>query len=367
MTTRGLRAAVAVAAGALLLFGTAGCSAERTESNELKLVYKSGMGDDRVFDRCIAPSTAGDPPYDNDVFTLPTDRRTWNVQPTPGSDETQPYVMGPAPMADPDTHKSRSGPQVAVWFTTDFYLNWDCGFDLTKSLSGQKGTQDSPVVRFFDRTGRTAQISSDSGGFDIDKWRTLLRSTMALVERDVLQQQTKKYDSDTLKDNIGDVYEKMEAQLAPAFQEKLNEKVGGDYFCGIEYDGGKNVTWREPVLDAQGNPSIDPVTKLPVTKPKTGKCPPVRIDITNIDLASAEIQTAADQAYVAEQNAKAARVKAESDKAVAGLATDPNVLKLKEMENERAIADAQAKACQEAAGGCTVIQGDAGRMMLPAR
>lgn len=48
---RGMRCALAAVAAGAVLVGATGCSAERTESNEIKLVYKSGMGDDRVFDR----------------------------------------------------------------------------------------------------------------------------------------------------------------------------------------------------------------------------------------------------------------------------------------------------------------------------
>lgn len=348
MRARGLRRAVALAAVGVLAAGTqAGCSAERTEANELKLYYMAGAGDDRVFKECIAPGTAGSPMYDNDVFTLPVDARTYNVLPDKGADSNSPLIVGSAPAKD-----GSSGPQVAVWFTTDFYLNWDCGFDQTKSLSKQKGSADSPVVQFWEKVGRSAQLSDNNGNFDTGKWTTMLKTRLATAELDVIQQQTKLYDAATLKDNLGDTYEQMEAALGPAFQEKLQEKMGGQFFCGSEFAGGKPVTWQEPTLDAQGRPKMDPVTRLPVTQPKTGKCPPVRIDITNIDLASPAAQNAADAAYVAEQQAKAAKVKADSDQAVAKLATDPNVMRLKEMDNQKAIAEA----CAQGAN-CTLIQG----------
>lgn len=356
MRARGLRRTVALAVVAVLAAGTqAGCSSERTEANELKLYYLAGTGDDRVFKQCIAPGTAGPPMYDNDVFTLPTDSRTWDVLPDTGADSNTPLVVGSAPVKDSDTGVVRSGAQVAVWYTTDFYLNTDCGFDMTKSLSRQKGSAGSPVVQFWEKVGRSAQLSNNDGKFDHSKWNAMLMTRLATVERDVIQQQTKLYDSDTLKDNLGDTYERMEAALGPAFQEKLQEKLGGQFFCGTEFAGGKPVTWQEPVLDEQGHPQMDPVTRLPVTKPKTGSCPPVRIDITNIDLANPQAQAAADAAYVAEQQAKAARVKADSDQAVAKLATDPNVMRLKEMDNQREIAEACAKGAN-----CTLIQGVGG-------
>lgn len=351
MRARGLRRLVALAAVGALAAGTqAGCSAERTEANELKLYYMAGTGDDRVFKQCIAPGTAGPAMYDNDVFTLPVDARTYNVLPDKGADSNTPLIVGSAPAKD-----GTSGPQVAVWYTTDFYLNWDCGFDQTKTLSGQKGSESSPVVQFWEKVGRSAQLSDNNGTFDTDKWKAMLGTRLATVERDVIQQQTKLYDAATLKDNLGDTYEQMEAALGPAFQEKLQEKMGGQFFCGSEFAGGKPVTWQDPVLDAQGKPRMNPVTRLPETNPKTGKCPPVRIDITNIDLASPQAQSAADGAYVAEQQAKAAKVKADSDQAVAKLATDPNVMKLKEMDNQKEIAEA----CAQGAN-CTLIQGVGG-------
>ncbi len=350
---RGLRRAVALAAVGVLVVGTAGCSAERTEANEIKLYYMAGAGDDRVFKQCIAPGMAGPAMMDNDVYTLRTDARTWNVLPDPGADSNEPLTVGSAPVVtDAKTHATRSGPQVAVWYTTDFYLNWDCGWDWTKSLKGQKGSATSPVVQFWESVGRSAELSDNSGEFDIDAWKRMLQARLVTVERDVLQQQTKRYDSDTLKDNLGDTYEKMEAALGPAFQEKLQEKLGGQFFCGTGFAGGKTVTWQEPVLDAQGNPTMDPVTKLPTTAKKSGKCPPVRIDITNIDLANGDAQNAADAAYVAEQQAKAAKVKADSDAAVARQATDPNVMRLREMDNQREI----ARLCASGAN-CTLIQG----------
>jgi len=350
---RGMRCLAAVAVG-VLAFGAAGCSAERTESNEIKLVYKSGMGDDRVFDRCIAPTAAGDWIADNDVFTLPTDKRTWNIAPSEDADEQNPIVSGTIPKVDPESKERRPGPTVDVWLTTDFYLNWDCGFDYTKSLNGQKGAADSPVVTFFNRTGRTAEISSNGGDFDIGKWKSMLRTTLAKVELDVVQAETRKYDADDLDANIGDVYAQMEAAMGPAFQKALNAKMNGDYFCGVEFDGGKVVKWVER--------SIDPVTKKIVETQKSGKCPPVRIDITNIDLHDKQIQDARTETYVAEQRAKAAKVKAASDREVAELAKDPNVLRLKQMENERAIAEACARSAS-----CTMIQGNPGSVIVPAR
>jgi hypothetical protein len=332
------------------------CSAERTELNELKLVYKSGVGDDRQFDRCIAPGEAGDWIADNDVFTLPTDKRTWNIAASDDADQREPIVSGSLPKLDPQTRESRPGPAVDVWLTTDFYLNWDCGFDYGKPLKGQKGSAASPVVTFFNRTGRSAQISSNDGDFDLGKWRTMLRTTLAKVELDVVQSETRKYDADELDANLGDVYVQMEAAMGPAFQRALTAKMGGEYFCGVEYDGGKPVTWTERSLGADGKP---------VEKQQQGTCPPVRIDITNIDLHDKAIQDARVQSYVVEQQSRAALTKAKSDKAVADLAKDPNVMRLKEMENERAIAEACARSQQ---GGCTLIQGiNPGSVNVPAK
>lgn len=356
MIVRGMRRAAVIAAVVALAGAQAGCAAERTEANQIKLYYMAGTGDDRVFKQCIAPGTAGPPMYDNDVFTLPTGSRTWNVLPDPGADSNTPLTVGSAPVeTDSKTGATRSGPQVAVWYTTDFYLNWDCGFDYTKALDGQKGRADSPAVQFWQKVGRDAQLSDDDGNFDVGKWRVMLLARMATVERDVIQQQTKLRDSDTLKDNLGDVYEQMEASLGPAFQEKLVAKLGGQFFCGTGFDGGRTVTWNEPVLDGRGQPAMDPVTHLPKTVAKTGTCPPVRIDITNIDLANPQAQNAADAAYVAVQDAKAAAVKVAADKAAADQAKDPNFLRIKEMENQRAIAEACAKGAN-----CTLIQGVGG-------
>ncbi len=334
---------VALAAVGVLALTQTGCSAERTELNEIKLVYKSGYGDDRKFDRCVAPGEAGDWIADNDVFTLPTDKRTWNIADTDDADQRNPIVSGSLPKRDPETGESRPGPTVDVWLTTDFYLNWDCGFDHSKSLRGQRGSADSPVVTYFDRTGRSAEISDNDGDFDVAKWKAMLSTTLAKVEMDVVQAETRKYDADQLDANLGDVYAQMEASMGAAFQRALTAKMGGEYFCGVEYDGGQPVTWTERSIGADGKP---------VETKRTGSCPPVRIDITNIDLHDKDIQAARVQSYVAEQQARAALTKAKSDKAIADLAKDATVMRLKELENERAIAEACARGTN-----CTLIQG----------
>jgi hypothetical protein len=316
---------VALGAAVTLTLGTqSACSAERTELNELKMVYLSGIGDDRQFDRCIAPGQAGEWSADNDVFVVPTDKRTWNIAPSEDADQREPIVSGTIPKTDPETKTSRPGPTVDVWLTTDFYLHWDCGFDYSKSLKGQRGAADSPVVTFFNRTGRSAEISSNTGDFNLDKWRSMLRTTLAKVEMDVIQAETRKHDADDLDANIGDVYSRMEAAMGPAFQEALKAKMGGEYFCGVEYAGGRPVSWTEKTIDAGGQI---------VETTKTGPCPPVRIDVTNIDLHDRAIQEARTRTYVVEQEARAALTKAESDKKIAQLADDPRVMELRKQQN----------------------------------
>lgn len=351
-----IRRAVAVAtAGLLLAAGLSACSS-RAGANEIYLYYKAGVGDNREFAECIEPGKAGSYPVDDEIFALPTDKRTWNIQPVDGADDTNPIVAGslPKPILDEQGKQTgtRTGPAVNVWLTTDFYLNWDCD---TEKNDG-RGDASSPVVQFFERTGRTAQISDDAGTFNIENWRTMLRTTLATVQRDILQAETRKWDADDLDANTGDVYAKMEAALGPAFQKALNAKMGGEYFCGVEFAGGAEVQWIER--------TYDPKTGAIAETPKKGSCPPVRIDITNIDMNDPGIAAARNEAYIAEQRAERDKTEAQSRVEVAntiknggaGAAEIQRQQYELEIEKERT---RQVEACAKSGAQCTVVVGGA--------
>lgn len=373
---RAIKKIAAVATAGLLIFGTAAC-ASRPATNEIYLYYTAGAGEDRKFEECIDPGKSGSYPVDDELFSLPTDKRTWNIQPAVrdakgvvigngGADSNDPIVAGSLPkpiLNDKGVETgSRTGPAVNVWLTTDFYLNWDC--DTEKN--GGKGDANSPVVQFFDRTGRTAQISDAEANFSLENWRKMLRSTVATVEFDAIQAETRKFDADALDANTGDVYAKMEAALGPAFQRALIAKMGGEYFCGVEFAGGREVTWTERVLDpATGqivDGYIDPKTSKLVPGPRKGSCPPVRIDITAIDMNDPAIAAARTKTYITEQDGESELTAAKNRNAVAaeikrggpGAAEIQRQQNALELEKERT---RQVDLCRQTTGAVCIVGG----------
>lgn len=337
-----LRRSVGLAAVLALAAGASAC-ATRAPSDEIVLYYKAGAGDDKVFKECIEPGKAGPYPVDDEVFYLPVNLRTWNIRPD-GGDTNQPIKSGSKPVGD------QPGPEVVVWATADFYLNSDC-----------KGGKESPIVRFWEQTGRRPWLdgkgvsTNGEGGFNEDAWRAMLLNTLVPAEEKALREQTRLFTADDLDANTNGVWGQIERMIGPIFLEQLNSRLGGDYFCGTGYKRGEQVTWEEHVpdgVDANGVPKFK-------TEERKGTCPPIRISITDINFADGNIAAARARVFAAEQDAKAKLIaaKAELDQAniLGAAAKNELYLRYKEIEARAAAAEA----CK-ANANCTVIIDGAG-------
>lgn len=346
MTTRkatiARRGAIGLAAIALTA-GMAACST-RAPSDSLILYYKAGDGDNREWKECIQPGTAGSYPVDDEIFAIPTSVRTWNIA-EQGGDTKTPIKSGTQPITQ--NGQTQAGIDVAVYATSDFYINVDCA----------KG-KDSPVVKFWEKLGRRYHISSDGeDGFNQKNFITLLRNTLVPAEEKAIRQETRKYDVNTLDANLSDVWTTMERNLAPSFLNELNAKLGGDFFCGVGYNGGKKVSWTEweatGKTDANGQPTYEEVDKA-------GSCPPVRISINNVEIFDKEARGARDRVYAAEQNANADRIEAQGQADAAAKLKDvgdsPGYVRLQEIEAEKTAAKEMADACKQAPS-CVVVGG----------
>jgi hypothetical protein len=309
---------------------TTGCST-RAQSDEIILYYASGAGENKQFVECIKPGEAGSYPMDDEIYSLPTSQRTWNIR-TSGGDSKDPITSGSKPSAD-----GQPGPSVSIFATADFYLNVDCA-----------DGKSSPIVQFWERTGRRYGISTDGeNGFDQKKWITMLMNTLVPAEEKALREQTMRYLADDLDANIGSVWAKIEAQLGGTFMTELKAKLGGEFFCGTGYAGGRKTTWDEPVLNADGSMT---------TRKAEGTCPPIRVSISDINFTDAGIADARNKVYKAKSEAEAALIaaRAEVDKAalLSKAANDPAYLRLKEIEAQLEA----AKACA-ANPNCTLVIG----------
>lgn len=328
MRSRITTALALLTAGAVLA-GTAACST-RADSDMIVLYYKNGAGDNKTFEECIQPGKSGSYPIDDQIFALPTSLRTWNIRPS-GGDSKDPIKSGSKPVG------SQPGPEVVVYTAADFYLNTDCS-----------GGESSPIVQFWEQTGRRYGVSKDGeDGFDSKAWTSMLINTLVTAQEKALREQTRNWTADELDANLNGAWSQMEQRIAAGFAAELRTKVGGDYFCGASYQRGRTVTWKEPVVNSDGTIG---------QADKSGKCPPVRVSITDVNLADPGIVDARNKVYKAQQEAEAELIKARAEVEKAKLldqaAQNSAYIQLKKIEAQLEA----AKACA-ANPNCTLVIG----------
>ncbi|GIM88847.1 hypothetical protein [Paractinoplanes toevensis] len=340
---RSIRPIVAIGLGLALVASTAACST-RPPVDEVWLYYMNGSVDKKEFKECIDPNTKGPWQANNDTFALPTSLRTWNVAPT-GGDTSQPTIVGSKPGAD-----GQAGPQMDVWTTVEFYLNTNC--------DGGKG---SPVVQFWEKTGRRYGVSNGSAELSEEGWDKVLANTLVPVQAKAMQRVARAYSADEMDTNVltvdpkvlaaatpdkpvdREVWKKMEDAMAEEFTEQLRAKVGGDYFCGaVGTDkAGAPITYDR----------------------KTGVCPAVRVSITDINYHDPALQAKRAEVRAAAEDAKKKLIEAQSQTAVsaelAKAAKSPEYLRLKELETWLA----GIQACAQNAN-CTTFVGEPGSVAV---
>lgn len=350
---------IMLAIAAALVAGSLSACSTYAPADMVILYYTSGTGENREFHECIEPGKSGDYPIDDEIFALPTSIRTWNIRPKDG-DTNVPITSGTLPVAvDGADGGTQPGAEVKVYATADFYLNTDCS----------KG-KNSPIVKFWESTGRRYGISADGeNGFSEGNFRKLLLNTFVPAEETAIRQETRKYNADNLDANIDAVWTTMERNLAPGFQRSLRDKLGGAYFCGTGYAGGRETTWKEwePVTDAAGTAVLDDNHQPTYEEvDKKGTCPPVRITITDVGFSDPDVAKARARVYTAEQNAKANRIDAQAQRDRAAIlnrsANNPNYVELQRIDAQRAAADA----CRHAKD-CTVVVDGRGNSLVPVR
>ncbi len=313
-----IRALAVATVGVLLTAGAAACSTAAEEPDYLLVRYSKEVGGGISFKECVQPSRKTGATYNDQNFMLPVSLRTWNVLPE-GGDSNQPVQTGTRRTEVPGskTNETRPGPDVKVFTKTEFYLNTDCG----KATDGKSTDKTSPVVRFWENTGRRYNVASDGtaagggedgGGFNSAGWNSMLINTLVTASQKAVRSASRNFDADDLDSNVGGVWAQMEQQMSKDFVTELNASIGGgDYFCGPQYrrdattGQASKVAWTENVPDPAKPGAFKP-------EEKTGTCPPVRISITDVVFADAGTAAARANVSAAELNRQADAINSQS-------------------------------------------------------
>lgn len=358
---RARRGAALLTACAALV--AAACSS-RAPATMIGLYYSAGTGENNKFVECIEPGTAGKYPVDDKTYWLPTSLRTWTIA-VQGGDSQAPINTGSQPVdlldaSGKPTGKTQAGPEMNVWATASFFLNSDCA-----------GGHDSPVVQFWEKTGERSWVNGhgvavdgdDGDGFQEDAWRAMLQNTLVLAEGKAIRTVSRAYTADDIDANNNQVWTLMERALGPSFNQALRDAVGGDYFCGPQFERGVDVEWTEyqpDGVDAQGLPRFR-------EDRKRGKCPPVQISITDAGFANADIAKARADVYAAEQRAKAALIDAQSKADVAAklgeVSANAAYVELQKVQAQLAAAEA----CKANPNCTVIIDGTGGANVIAGR
>jgi hypothetical protein len=205
------------------------------------LYYMQGQSDGNKFDHCMKPGQVDDPVWNNSVYYVPNNVRTWNVAPT-GGDTNQALVV----TAKPDAGQ-QSGLEVLVYTQTNFKLNTYCGTD--------NKDPNSPIVQWWQNLGDRYDADTGPG------WLNMLNNTV-VPALEKAKNTLRAYTADELV--LGAVWTEAEKQFASTFSTELERLSGGDYFCGPDFNRArpdcsavqvsiKDVDYRDQGIQAARN------------------------------------------------------------------------------------------------------------------
>lgn len=355
------RVGAVLAAGVLVGGMTAACSTT-AEPDYLVIQYDKGANGGLKYKDCIQPSKKGPGVVNDENVVLPVNLRTWYIKADGTGDSTTPITTGTKPDDAVKDDKgavvtaAQPGPDVDLFTQADFYLNTDC-----------TGGATSPIVQFWEKTGRRYQVSKQgsdddiSNYFNLDNFRKMLGNTLVAAEEKAARTASRQFDADDLDTNAGGVWAKLEAQMSTTFTTELTTKLGGaNYFCGAAFQRDANgapvdVKWQDQVAD----PSQPTGYKL---VDNHGTCPPVRISIQDVAFHDKSIADARASAYAAQQNARASAIKAQSQLDTANKLKNggPEAAKIQEQQTELQIEQERTKqiqACSQANRAVCVVGG----------
>ena len=308
--------------GIVAVTALSGCST-RAEPDEIILYYKAGVGDNREFVECIAPSTAGKYPIDDVTYSLPTNLRTWNIIEDGSGDTTDPLKSGTLPV------EGGSGSEVLIYATAEFVINTNCD-----------GGKNSPIVNFWETVGRRYDAHTPEG------WLRLVKNTVVPAEKAAFRSVTREYNADDLIYNTDGVWTEVNEKVAKLFVSELSAKTGGrsDFFC--------NPAFNRDTVD----------------------CPPISISIIGISDANAANQAARDNVRAVAEKAKADLIEAESKVAVARATAEAtrlnkDYIELQKLEYQLKLEQERTKQAEKCAASpnCTLVVGGNGNVITSSK
>lgn len=359
---RKLKRALAVAAVGALIGSTAAACATTAEPDYLVIQYDKGANGGLKYKDCIQPSHKGPGVVNDQNVVLPVNLRTWYIKADGTGDSTTPITTGTKPddavkdASGDVVTQAQPGPDVDLWTQADFYLNTDC-----------TGGATSPIVQFWEKTGRRYQVSKQgsdddiSDYFNVNNFKTMLQNTLVAAEEKAARTASRQFDADDLDTNANGVWARLETLMSTTFTTELTAKLGGaNYFCGAQFQRGTDgtpvdVKWDDQVADATQPTGYK-------TVPNHGTCPPVHISIQDVNYHDPSIAAARASAYAAQQNARAAQINAQSQLDTANKLKQggAEAAKIQEQNNELQIEKERTKqiqACSQANRAVCVVGG----------
>jgi len=315
--------AITAGAGVMLMLGA--CSTT-SAPDEVGLYYMQGPSDGDHFGECIKPGETGSPEWNNQVYYLPANMRTWTIDDmpdpanpgkfiiTPGADSADVTVISAKPEKD-----QPSGIQVKVATKTAFQLNTFCD---------DKG---GVAKVFWEKIGRRYYVANPQTWWK-DMLEAILAPTLRTIVRDVVRGSDTS--ADALVANADGVQATLQKKIGEQLAVEFNRTAGGNFFCGPSFDRTKE------------------------------DCPPLELLIIDVDYADPGIRAARNEkqkqlelaaAKLAEAQGIAnaliekARGEAESARQLQALYNSPGWVALqKTIENTKAIIEAckVAKECR---------------------
>lgn len=235
---------------ALIILATllAGCGFADSEINEIGLIYSGGLVEDKEYQGLLeAGSTNNQIGVGSTVYRYPTDQRSWVT----GQD------------AEPIDTVSDDGIRLRVPYQLYFKLNIDedtlRAFHENIGIKTEAWTREGWVEMLNTYFDPQVDRAIDEAALKF-QWRELFASEETRVE--------------------------FQREVVTSLQRKINEVVGGDYFCGPQYNG--------------------PDSECGTYTFTVGKPEP-----TNPDLVKAIEQEQVNQTRVAAQEAENLRIEAE--------------------------------------------------------